>query len=97
MKPLVALFMVLAVYRGTVLVLKDYIAEPVRRCMRESGRRPLWCRKHLEYLSNCPWCSSFWVACVIVPLTVFVSWWWIIDAILASSAVTGILLDSHKP
>jgi hypothetical protein len=89
--PLLALVTALAVYRGTVLVLKDYISEFLRHSMRECGNR------HLDYLSKCPWCSSMWVAAVIVPLTLWVSWWVVVDLILACSAVTGILLDSHKP
>ena len=95
MKPLTALFMALAVYRGTVLLLKDYIAEPIRTIIRGCHWQRV--RPHLEYLSSCPWCASMWVSFVIVPLTVLVSWWWVVDAILASSAFTGILLDSHKP
>jgi hypothetical protein len=88
--PLLALVTALAVYRGTVLVLKDYIAEPVRAILRSLNR-------HTEYLSSCPWCSSMYVGAVIVPLTLWVSWWLVVDLILACSALTGILLDSHKP
>lgn len=85
------LLMAAAVYRVTVLLLKDYVAEPVRRVMRASGSA------HLEYLCSCPWCCSIWAGAVIVPLTVLVSWWWCVDAVLACSAVAGIALDGVKP
>ena len=95
MKPLVALCMVLAVYRCTVLLLKDYIAEPVRCALRSCPWQRV--RAHLDYLTSCPWCCSMWVAAVIVPLTICVRWWWGVDAVLACSALTGIALDGVKP
>lgn len=88
--PLLALVTALAVYRGTVLILRDYISQALRVTLRRLGR-------HTEYLAECPWCASIWVGAVIVPLTLWVSWWLVVDLILACSAVTGILLDSHKP
>lgn len=88
--PLLALVAALAVYRGTVLILNDYIAEPLRRLLRGSS-------DYLTYLSECPWCCSIWVGAVIVPLTLWVNWWLVVDLILACSAVTGILLDRHRP
>ena len=88
--PLLALITAVAVYRATVLILHDYITESLRRLLRGSG-------DHLTYLSECPWCASIWVGAVIVPLTLWVSWWVVVDLVLACSAVTGILLDSHKP
>ena len=88
--PLLALLTALAVYRATILLLRDYITEPLRRLLRGSG-------DHLTYLSECPWCSSIWLGAVVVPLTLWVSWWLVVDLVLACSAVAGILLDSHKP
>ena len=88
--PLLALVVALAVYRGTVLITKDYITDRCRTLLRSLGQ-------HGAYLSECPWCASMWVAAALVPLTIYVSWGYVVDMVLASSAVAGIILDGHKP
>ena len=88
MKHTLLLFVILAlaVYRATVLLLHDYITTGIRNWMQTKGR-------HFEYLSTCPWCSSMWVAAVLVPLTLFVSWWYVVDTVLACSAVAAVVSE----
>lgn len=86
MTALHAVVLALAVYRLTVLVTKDYIAEPVRVFLRRQGR-------HGEYLSSCPWCCSFWMGVVVVPLTLAVGWWWEVDLVFACSAVAAVIFE----
>lgn len=96
--------LLLAVYRGTILLTKDYICEPLRRWMRQERAVPHSCGPsyevrwpHFYYLSTCPWCCSMWVATALVPLTVLVSWFWTVDLVLACSAVTGVAMDGVRP
>jgi hypothetical protein len=67
----------LATYRLTILVTRDAITEPLRR-----GRRAIFWA--------CTWCTSIWIAAVVVALTRFWPTEWQYPAmLLALSAVAG--------
>ena len=77
------LIVALAVFRGTRLLNKDLIAEPVRKLGGRAGM------KWLDFIT-CPWCVSMWLAggAVALSLTVWreVRYLWVV---LALSAVAG--------
>lgn len=57
------LTLTLATRRGTRLVMEDKITEPIRNLIfKHSPNHPL------AYLITCPWCTSIWVAAVLVIL-----------------------------
>jgi hypothetical protein len=77
---------VLAVYRLTLLIVKDTITEPIRRRLLDFAKvtasteatamqmeRPLWTNRYgrAYELMTCVWCMSVWVAIVVVLLTKF--------------------------
>lgn len=50
--------------RLTWLVINDKITEPIReRIIRKAGRRQ---DKGIAYLITCPWCTSVWIAPLVV-------------------------------
>ena len=57
------LTLTLATRRGTRLVMEDKITEPIRNLIfKHAPDHPL------AYLITCPWCTSIWVAAVLVIL-----------------------------
>jgi hypothetical protein len=81
----------LAVFRLTRLVNADSILDGPRQTLL--ARR--WTRTYL--FVTCPWCVSVWAAVVVVILTVNAGTWWSwVAAVLAGSAVGGLLSEwSH--
>lgn len=76
----------LAVFRLTRLVLNDSITAPARQSITSRG--PDW----VLTLLTCPWCMSFWLAILVVVLqTTVPSQWLYASAVLAFSAVAGLL------
>jgi uncharacterized protein DUF1360 len=86
----------LAVARMTRLLVDDQLTNGYRLWV---DRR--WGSESLQsYLVHCPWCTSIWVAALIMPITVLLSTpltptAWLIAAlsIPAASMVAGLLLD----
>lgn len=77
----------LAVWRVSRLLAIDFITEPYRRWME--ARHP-----KLGYLAECPWCTSIWVApVVVVPPVIWPDNRAVFAAIvcLAASGVAGFL------
>ena len=57
------LTLTLATRRGTRLVMEDKITEPIRDLIfKHAPNHPL------AYLITCPWCTSIWVAALLVIL-----------------------------
>lgn len=50
------------------------------------------------YLAHCPWCTSVWVAALIMPAATLWPNRWVIMAlsILAASMVSGLLIDRKE-
>lgn len=78
----------LAVYRASRFIIEDHLPEPIRNA--------IW-RKFppshgIGYLITCYWCTSFWVASIIIICSILIpSVVFIICAILALSAIAGIV------
>lgn len=94
--PLVLLaVIVLAVYRGTLLVTGDRITRAPRRWLRARLNE----RGRIAYLMECPWCASWWLG--IVAAVVYGRWphgWWRWPALaMAASGVTGLLATIAAP
>lgn len=77
----------LATWRLTRLLIDDSITFWLRKPLVE-GRGPAW----LADLMTCPWCLSIWIATGVVVAQVLVPGQWIyVAAVLAFSAVAGLL------
>ncbi len=89
---------VLAVARITRLLVEDRLALGYRRAIvRKWGEGSL-----IAYLSNCPWCTSIYVAAVIMPTVALLApadygvgsrLLLAVLAVPAASMLTGLLLD----
>ena len=94
MDPLVVLVAVLAVYRLTMLVTADEITRPLR------DRLVVAAPGRFDYLLECPWCASIYVAPPVMASAYWWSdgWgWWLTAGSLAASAVTGIIASYASP
>lgn len=88
----------LAVARLTVLLVDDQITNGYRRWVVNR-----WGENSLpSYLVHCPWCTSVWIAVLIMPVTTILATrgeWWPLRimvaalAVPAASMVAGLLLD----
>lgn len=58
MTPLLLVVDLLAVYRLTVLVTRDFVTLRLRARAAASSET-------FGYFVHCPWCVSFWMACVL--------------------------------
>jgi len=77
-----------AVYRLTRLVTTDRVLEPVRKRIHDSLGMAAF-----DFIT-CPWCTSIWIAAIVVVLTYFVPEYWVYVAyLLACSAVAGYLME----
>lgn len=89
----------LAVYRGTVLVVDDFVFEWLRDWVdwrddvaRRTGRHEAaWSKA--GYFVHCPWCVSFWLGVLVTVAAVALEaeWFVALCAPLAFSAVAGVL------
>lgn len=95
----------LAVYRLTMLVVKDSITTPIRTRLvgREHIQRVgngqgqglvVAARPKLAEFLSCPWCVSIWLAAGVVALTqLWPAGWQYAAVALAFSGVAGFLAD----
>lgn len=81
----------LAVVRITRLLVDDQLTNFYRLWVDNHWGSNSW----QSYLVHCPWCTSVWVAALIMPVAVLLPSIWLIAAlsIPAASMVTGLLLD----
>lgn len=88
----------LACYRLTRLVVKDELTAGMRSRIEHAmhqGTRSADVAAKLSTLIQCPWCSSWWIACGVVAARRFAPRLW--DPVahaLAFSAVTGIVSEN---
>lgn len=78
---------ILAVARVTQFLVADRLALGYRQwAVRRSGTEG-----KLTYLVHCPWCTSIWVALVLMPPIILwpSTWLYVPYAVLAASYVTG--------
>lgn len=83
-----------AVARVTYFLTEDLLSNGYRRwVINRFGDQ-----SKLAYLAHCPWCTSIWVAVVMMPPAVIWPNRWVIMAysILAASMVSGLLIDRGK-
>jgi hypothetical protein len=85
---LLAVLMILAVWRVARLVTVDFITEPIRAWAARRGEK-------VGYLFECPWCLSIWLA-PLVAAGVFAAeaskpWLWIVLLTLVGSGAAGLL------
>jgi hypothetical protein len=78
----------LATYRLTRLITTDNITEPIRE--RIWDRYPPQSSK-LGYLITCDWCSSIWVASIVIPSAMIIPVLVYVYAVFAVSAIAGLL------
>lgn len=87
----------LAVARITYFLVEDYLTNGYRRWVVNKWGED----SKLSYLVHCPWCTSVWVALVIMPIPVFmlmswtepITWAVAVLSIPAASMVSGLLID----
>lgn len=78
----------LAVYRICRFIIEDELVEPVRNAIWKKFPPST----KLGYFITCYWCTSFWVASIIIICSILIpSVVFIICAILALSAIAGII------
>lgn len=70
---------------GTLVRRADWQAQDARALMAYDGNAPL------AYLVTCPWCASPYVAVAVALLASTGAWWVYLAAVLATSAVIGLL------
>lgn len=83
-----------AVARITRFLTEDFLTDGYRRWMvNRFGDQ-----SKMAYLAHCPWCTSFWVAALVVPPAVLWPNQWVIMAyaILAASMLSGLLIDRKE-
>jgi hypothetical protein len=81
----------LAVARLTRLLTEDQLTVKYRQwVVRRWGEDSL-----LSYFAHCQWCTSFWIALVVMPPAVLFPNKWVIAALApwAASMVTGVLSE----
>jgi len=78
----------LATYRLTRLITTDNITEPIREWIWD--RYPPQSSK-LGYLITCDWCSSIWVASIVIPSAMIIPVLVYVYAVFAVSAIAGLL------
>lgn len=88
MTPLEFIIIGLATYRLTRLVTTDTIFEALRE--RFWGKYPPQSSK-LGYLITCDWCTSVWVASIVVPSVMIIPALVYVYAVFAVSAIAGLL------
>lgn len=84
----------LAVARITYFLTEDYLSNGYRRwIVNRFGDQ-----SKPAYLAHCPWCTSVWVAALIMPVATLWPNRWVIMAlsILAASMVSGLLIDRKE-
>ena len=82
---------VLAVARITRLLVEDQLTAGLRRwVVRRWGEGSQW-----AYLAHCPWCTSIYIAALVMPPAVLWSGRWLLAALAipAASMLAGLLLD----
>lgn len=87
----------LAVARITRFLVEDFLSDGYRRWVIQRWGED----SKMSYLAHCPWCTSVWVALLVMPVPVFLlmSWTqpitWVIAtlSIPAASMVSGLLID----
>lgn len=82
---------VLAVARITRLLVEDQVAVKYRQwVVRRWGENSL-----ASYFAHCSWCTSFWIALVVMPIAVLFPNVWVIAVLApwAASMVTGYLSE----
>lgn len=78
----------LAVYRVSRFIIEDTLPEPIRNAIWKKFPP----HTTLGYFITCYWCTSFWVASIIIICSILIpSVVFIICAILALSAIAGIV------
>lgn len=78
----------LAVYRICRFIIEDALPEPIRNAIWKKFPPT----HGIGYLITCYWCTSFWVASIIIICSILIpSVVFIICAILALSAIAGIV------
>lgn len=100
MTPTTWVLAVLAVYRATLLV----VADEITRRPRDWLLRRFGPGHTVSYLITCPWCSSIWLAPIVVGTGLYADpapqpgWWWQLGAgSLTASAVAGFLARFASP
>jgi hypothetical protein len=78
----------LATYRLTRLITTDNITEPIRE--RIWDKYPPQSTR-LGYLITCDWCSSIWVASIVIPSAMIIPVLVYVYAVFAVSAIAGLL------
>lgn len=84
----------LAVARITYFLTEDLLANGYRRwIVNRFGDQ-----SKMAYLVHCPWCTSVWVGALVMPPAVLWPNQWVImaNSILASSMVSGLLIDRKE-
>ena len=84
----------LAVTRLTRLLVEDQLTVGYRQwVVRKWGASSM-----ASYLAHCPWCTSVWVAILVMPPAVLFPYPWVVAvlAIPAASMVAGLLLDRKE-
>lgn len=80
----------LATYRLTRLVTEDTILDRPREAVHRRAARTGHTK--FSYFVTCPWCTSIYLAAVVIVLSVFAeSWFAYIAVALAFSAVAGVI------
>jgi len=84
----------LAVARITRLLVDDQLTISYRQRVNRKWGDSSW----QSYLAHCPWCTSFWIALLIMPPAVIWPNKWVTAglAVAAASMVTGLLLDRKE-
>jgi Protein of unknown function (DUF1360). len=84
----------LAVARVTRFLTDDFLAEGYRRWMVNYYGD----QSKMAYLAHCPWCTSVWVAALVMPPAVLWPNQWVIMAysIPAASMLSGLFIDRKE-
>lgn len=85
---------VLAVARLTRLLTEDFITVGYRRWIVNRWGPD----SKMSYWAHCPWCTSMWVAPLVMPWAVLFPNQWVIAALAipAASLVSGLLLNGKE-
>lgn len=84
----------LTVTRITRFLVEDFLADGYRRWMVNTFGE----QSKMAYLAHCPWCTSIWVAALVMPPAVLWPNQWVVMgySIPAASMVAGLLIDRGK-
>jgi len=91
---LTVIMAMLAVTRITRLVTTDQLTVRLRQLVVRRWHEESW----QVYLVHCDWCSSMWVALLVMPATVLLaggSWLLAVLSVPAASYVTGFLVSKE--